>query len=694
MEYVCPLAQSHPHKIYFVLRNICHVGDRYDDEFCTKFGAERCYEPRVTPYSAEECARIVEAIRATCRETLDAVKEYDAERKYGYSWNVIDTAFYKISYFAQPQGQLSNDLDKAVDDMDRELPVAELVAKGRAFLEKLLATPGEQLAADLYFVDTLVSTKRRSSLANVQENMKDLYQEATEAIEAENYERSVVRILYKFYEMYFYNDVQDDINTVVARALKQSAGKPMEEASEILYAALEKLMDDDLEEDGPDFFLRSRRPRRRDGGGRRGADRPDAADGGGDAVAGGPDAGRHAGRHGARRHGRIHAAGDGVPAEDDGAGAQGSAINRQKQAHTMENNIFQSIFKVTHSGGSGSCFYLKSRDLFVTNYHVVEGYRTVAIHDNDRNPYLAHVVVVNPLLDIALLAAEGDFTALPEIPLADDETVSVGRKIYVAGYPYGMPFTITEGSVSAPRQLMEGQYYLQTDAAVNPGNSGGPMLNDRNEVVGVTVSKFTQADNMGFGIRVETLRKLLDSLGEVDRTQFQVQCGSCDELIAEEEEFCPSCGDKLPEGAFDEREESPLCGFVESAIREMGIDPVLARDGYDSWLFHKGSSEIRIFVYDGAYLFSTSPINLLPKKEVEPVLDYMLSEDFGPYKLGIEGRQIYIAYRIHLSDITDASEEEIRRNIVNLALKADEMDNMMVERFGCEFSEYSKADAR
>lgn len=126
----------------------------------------------------------------------------------------------------------------------------------------------------------------------------------------------------------------------------------------------------------------------------------------------------------------------------------------------------------------------------------------------------------------------------------------------------------------------------------------------------------------------------------------------------------------------------------------MGVNPVLARDGYDSWLFHKGSSEIRIFVYDNNYLFSTSPINLLPKKEVEPVLDYMLSEDFGPYKLGIEGRQIYIAYRIHLSDITDESEEEIRKNIVDLALRADAMDNMLVERFGCEFSEYSKADAQ
>ena len=257
------------------------------------------------------------------------------------------------------------------------------------------------------------------------------------------------------------------------------------------------------------------------------------------------------------------------------------------------NNIYRSVFKVTHSGGSGSCFYLKNYDLFVTNYHVVEGYRTVAVHDNDRNPYLAKVVLVNPALDIALLAAEGDFSALPEMTLAADDSLTIGRKVYVAGYPYGMPFTITEGSVSSPKQLMDGKYYIQTDAAVNPGNSGGPILNDAEEVVGVTVSKFTQADNMGFGIRVETLHGLLESLGELDRTAFQVQCGSCEELICEEEEFCPSCGDKLPEGVFDERELSPLGGFVESAIREMGVNPVLARDGYDSWLFHKGSSEIQ-----------------------------------------------------------------------------------------------------
>ena len=358
-----------------------------------------------------------------------------------------------------------------------------------------------------------------------------------------------------------------------------------------------------------------------------------------------------------------------------------------------QQTFYKLVFKVTHAGGSGSCFYMKEYDLFVTNYHVVEGFHTVAIHDNDDNPYRAQVILANPEVDIALLAAEGDFSSLPALHLADDDSLQIGRRVRVAGYPYGMPFTVTEGAVSSPKQLMNGKYYIQTDAAVNPGNSGGPIFDERGDVVGVTVSKFTEADNMGFGVRVETLRTLLGTIDGIDRTCYHVQCGSCDELIAEEEEFCPSCGDKLPDGAFDEREQSPLGAFVERAIEAMGIDPVLARAGYDFWRFHKGSSLIRIFVYDNNYLFSTSPIVLLPKRDVEPVLEYLLTEEQGPYKMGIDGREIYIAYRIHLADIRPDSEEEILRNIAGLACRADELDNQMVERFGCEFSEHAKADA-
>lgn len=256
MEYTCRLSQSHPHKMYYVLQNICHVGDKYDDEFCTKFGAERCYEPQVTPYPPAEVDRIWQAIQILGQATLDALKEYNAERRYGYSWNVLDTTFYQIAYFARPQGQLLNDLNKAVNDMDAELPTVEVVTKGKAFLEKLVATPKEKLAEDLYFVDTLVSAKMRSSLKNVQEHFADVYKEATEAIQGGNYERSAVRLLYAFYEAYFYNDMQEDLNALLSKALREAGGQPMEQASDILYRAMDRIMDGELDEDedGEDFL--------------------------------------------------------------------------------------------------------------------------------------------------------------------------------------------------------------------------------------------------------------------------------------------------------------------------------------------------------------------------------------------------------------------------------------------------------
>ena len=120
----------------------------------------------------------------------------------------------------------------------------------------------------------------------------------------------------------------------------------------------------------------------------------------------------------------------------------------------MEQNIYNAIYKVNHAGGCGSCFYLKQYDLFVTNYHVVEGFRQVAIQDNDKNSFLARVVMVNSVLDIALLSVEGDFSALPDIRLSELKEDAIGQKINVAGYPFGMPFTVTEGTVSSPRQLI------------------------------------------------------------------------------------------------------------------------------------------------------------------------------------------------------------------------------------------------
>lgn len=354
------------------------------------------------------------------------------------------------------------------------------------------------------------------------------------------------------------------------------------------------------------------------------------------------------------------------------------------------NNIYDAVFKVNHAGGSGSCFYLKKYNLFVTNYHVVDGYREVGIQDDEKNSYLAKVIMVNTSRDIAFLSVDNNFDNLPEIRLSDvDETV-IGQKINVAGYPYGMPFSVTEGTVSSPKQLMESNYFIQTDAAVNPGNSGGPMFNEKQELIAITVSKIKDADNMGFGIPVADLKKIIVDIDKLDRTKFNVQCSSCDEFIYTEENFCPSCGNKLPEDVFETRGLTDFAAFCESAISDMGVNPILARQGYEYWKFHKGSSEIRMFVYQRNYLFCTSPINILPKKDLEPVLTYLLSDAVKPYQLALDESQIFLSYRIFIADIFTDYKDEIHKNIVNMALKADELDNFLVDTYGCEFSEYSK----
>lgn len=355
-----------------------------------------------------------------------------------------------------------------------------------------------------------------------------------------------------------------------------------------------------------------------------------------------------------------------------------------------ESKIYKAIFKVNHADGSGSCFYLKKQHVFVTNYHVVKGFQRVAIQDNEKNPYLAQVILVNMANDIALLRAEGDFSSLPDLQLADGDNLMIGNHIKVAGYPLGLPFTVTEGSISSTSQLLDNQYYIQTDAAVNPGNSGGPMLNEQGELIAVTVSKISDADNMGFGIPVSLLKKTLESADLENLTGYHVLCNSCDSLLDEYKEYCPSCGNRFTENHFKEMGLTDLAKFCEEAIRGMGVDPILARIGHEAWRFHVGSSEIRLFVHSGVYLCCNSPINTLPKKELEPLLRYLLGGNVLPYKLGIMQDQIWIEYSVHTTDIFSDHSEQIKGELTNLAFQADMLDNFLADTYKCELSKYAK----
>lgn len=353
--------------------------------------------------------------------------------------------------------------------------------------------------------------------------------------------------------------------------------------------------------------------------------------------------------------------------------------------------ITQAIFKINTSGGSGTGFFLKDKNVFVTNHHVVQGFKEVAVEDQQKNRFFAKVIQINPEADIAILVADGDFQT-PQLELETASLPQARDKVFVLGYPFGMPFTVTEGIVSAPKQLMEGRYYIQTDAAVNPGNSGGPVISAEGKVIGVTTSKFNNADNVGFAIPIENLVHDLTSVEQNTSHRFSMKCNSCSHLIFEKVEYCENCGANIDMNQFNENDPSHVEKFCEEAISEFGINPVLARSGREFWEFHKGTSLIRIFIYNQNYLYCTSPINKLPTQNLEDFYKFILSDESQPYQLGIYENKVYFSYREHITSLFGEKRDEVKKYVMDFLHKADEMDDHLFKTFDAQHSNFAKLD--
>lgn len=352
-------------------------------------------------------------------------------------------------------------------------------------------------------------------------------------------------------------------------------------------------------------------------------------------------------------------------------------------------SLRDAVFKINTGSGSGTGFYLKEYDVIVTNFHVIEGNKQVAIEDQQKDRYLAHVVFGNPQTDIAFLRADKPtFNS----SVAFDQVKEVNNRdvVWVVGYPFGMPFTETKGVVSNSKQLMDGRHFIQIDAAVNPGNSGGPVVDEQGQLLGVTTAKFSNADNMGFAIPTNIVQEELDSLKDNTELKYSIKCNSCKNLVYAKTDYCPNCGAQIDENLFDEKGLDEFGSFVEDALKQLNMDPVLARTGFDFWEFYQGSSQIRIFVFNRNYLYATSPLNDLPNQNLEELYAYLLSDPVAPYKLGVYNNQIFLSYRIHITDIYTDKKFEIQQLLTNLPLKADEMDDYFVDNFGAKMTNFSK----
>jgi len=177
-------------------------------------------------------------------------------------------------------------------------------------------------------------------------------------------------------------------------------------------------------------------------------------------------------------------------------------------------------FKLTDrvSSSIGSGFIISKEGLVLTNSHVVFGRRAIAVTLDDGRTINAEVLGVDPILDLAALQIPVPPEGLPVATLGDSDAIRVGEEVVAIGNPLGLEQTLTYGVISginrilpvSPMSLM--LPLIQTDAAINPGSSGGPLLNRCGEVIGINTSVLVGAENIGFAVPINIAKRVLPQL--------------------------------------------------------------------------------------------------------------------------------------------------------------------------------------
>jgi len=171
--------------------------------------------------------------------------------------------------------------------------------------------------------------------------------------------------------------------------------------------------------------------------------------------------------------------------------------------------------------GAGSGFVIDSKGYILTNNHVVEGAQSIEVVLGDQSRYPAKVIGSDPRNDVALIKIEPKSKQLVALPLGDSASIQVGQKVLAIGNPFGFQSTLTTGVISAIGRTVQTSQTtfideaIQTDAAINRGNSGGPLINSHGQVIGINSAIYTPTGTtagIGFAIPINTAKRIAHDL--------------------------------------------------------------------------------------------------------------------------------------------------------------------------------------
>src|SRR5271154_3695311 len=233
-------------------------------------------------------------------------------------------------------------------------------------------------------------------------------------------------------------------------------------------------------------------------------------------------------RYGQHNPASVHALPVALPADEgpatlDPTEAQNVRIYKQSSpaianivTRAVQYDFFMDAVPVE---GAGSGFLIDTDGHILTNYHVVQGAETIEVTLGDQSRYKAKYIGADTRNDIALIQIDPKGRKITALPLGDSRNLLVGQRVLAIGNPFGFQSTLTTGVVSSlGRTVQTGENTfideaIQTDASINQGNSGGPLLNSHGEVIGINSAIYTPAGTtagigIGFAIPINTAKRV------------------------------------------------------------------------------------------------------------------------------------------------------------------------------------------
>ncbi|WP_160111901.1 hypothetical protein [Aquimarina sp. AU58] len=240
--YSTPLHLCEPLKIYYVLKEICHNADNFDDEFISLFDVEQLHDPHIENYSQEVLDTIWEKINSYLKEADQYIEYFDQTRVGYYNWDIINITLKRIDYLMAPHGKLRTDIENQVNDLYSQDDMQNRIQRGKKFLDTLKNKNKEELLADFYISESFVPTKMRSELEHIKQSWERPYENAKKEIQNKQYTAATLTLLVAFYDFYYYNNIPEDINLKMVNSLKNAAGKEWEASATSLFNGMDSIL--------------------------------------------------------------------------------------------------------------------------------------------------------------------------------------------------------------------------------------------------------------------------------------------------------------------------------------------------------------------------------------------------------------------------------------------------------------------